>query len=141
MTMKKKRLIFELVVGDWSDDGHGKTDKFLIYSNFSKEQILAAYKKGAMMLGVDVTRDVCHKYEDSYLENEQWKKFEAAGMTLHELFQDEEFETDIDSKFCIYTDSFVRLWLFTVKLGDPSFENEFVRFSDIHIGGYGLFEC
>jgi|688.fasta_scaffold805357_1 hypothetical protein len=41
-----------LVLGDWSDDGHGKYDKVLVESNKSVEEIQDAYKASCKLTGV-----------------------------------------------------------------------------------------
>lgn len=41
-----------LVLGDWSDDGHGKYDKVLVESNKSVKEIQDAYKASCKLTGV-----------------------------------------------------------------------------------------
>ena len=41
-----------LVLGDWSDDGHGKYDKVLVESNKSVKEIQNAYKASCKLTGV-----------------------------------------------------------------------------------------
>lgn len=139
-----------LVMGDWSDDGHGKTDLTIINSNLAREQILKAYKKASKKLGFDLTKDICADYCDSHIPVDCLKALVQNGLDL-----DKVFDTDYDVKearqamegensedVALWPHSFIEIFLFIVKLGNQDFEYEIVE-SDaatINIGGYGLFE-
>jgi hypothetical protein len=118
--------IITLVMGDESGDGHGQTATLLLLSNLTSKQIEAAYKKGAKKLGIDVKANVASEYEDRIICAHDLKKFTDAGMVW----------TD-DATF-LWTDSFPKLYLFTVKVGNPAFEYKEVKGGKISIGGYGL---
>jgi hypothetical protein len=138
-----KNHTINLVIGDWSDDGHGKKDKFTIKCNLDKKALEKAYKKGVKKVGVDITSDVAHEYEDSTISKEDWDKLLKAGMKA-----DEVGEVDIpdhldgqSDRIFIWPDAFADIWLFVAKAGNPKFEFEHViaTASNINIGGYGLF--
>jgi hypothetical protein len=137
-----------LVLGDWSHDGHSMTETVTISCNLDKKALESAYKKGTKKLGVDVDEDVASDYEDSTISFENWQKFAAAGMTLEQLFDDNDYDVkesteavDNEEAFNIYHSAFVKLWLFTAKQGNPEFEYtiEEDNSPNINIGGYGLF--
>ena len=57
-----------LVLGDWSHDGHGITDTVTIKCSHTSEQIKEAYNQAVKNLGFpDLVEDACEEYEDSYL--------------------------------------------------------------------------
>jgi hypothetical protein len=149
MSSKKFPHMVNLVLGDWSQDGHNLTHTVTITSNLDKKALMSAYKKGVKKLDLDVQNEVAEEYEDGSLSIEQWKKLEAAGMTLEQLFANEKWEFDeakeaLENKedsFGVSYESFSRIWLFTVKQGNPEFEYEIEEGEspNINIGGYGLF--
>lgn len=57
--------VWKLPIGDWSDDGHGKCDWFIIKSNFTVEQAREAYFKTVEESGVDIIKEIAYEYEDS----------------------------------------------------------------------------
>lgn len=57
----------QLVVGDWSGDGHNRTDSVSVLVNCSTEQLQEAYKKGSKKLKFDLTKEAAVEYEDNKL--------------------------------------------------------------------------
>lgn len=143
--------MINLVVGDWSGDGHSKTETVTVSSNLDKSAVLKAYKKGTKKLGFDLSQDVAADYEDNVVSKEQWEKFAAAGLTLEDLFGSSKGDIDDATEdlageeapgFGVYAEAFAHLWLFIVRQGDSNFRysiNE-TDSPNINIGGYGLFD-
>lgn len=134
--MKNKQRI-ALVVGDWSDDGHGRADHISIDCNISASKLEAAYKKGAKICDVDLTEHVCRDYQDSELDSESIERLEKFGFKIEDFLDGDEEPYHLDD------DSFALLWLFIAKLGYPSLEYELVEDdykNRINIGGYGLYQ-
>lgn len=140
-----------LVVGDWSDDGHGKTDVIIIHSNIESEKIMGAYRKASKKLGFKLIDDVCTDYEDSMLPTQDLKKLMDHGLRLEQIFEpgyDEleeakrALENESSEGISLWPDSYAKIFLFIVGLGDPTFGYKIVEddTSRINIGGYGLFE-
>lgn len=142
-----------LVLGDWSADGHSLTETVTIACNLDGDQLWQAYEQGVAKLGLNVSEDVAAEYEDSTITSVAWAKLAAAGMTLEGLYADNEYDLKAardqladdpteEFRMSIGPDDFVRIWLFVAKLGDPTFE--FVIEEDnknsVNIGGYGLFQ-
>jgi len=129
-----------LVVGDWSDDGHGRTETITINTNLTRSEVQRAYKAGVELIGVDLTKEVCRDYEDHKIDDDTWKKFREAGLTKTDVpvWEEEDFE-DISSLW-VCPKSFAYLYCFIVKKGDSSFEFKVVENKDLNIGGYGLFD-
>lgn len=137
-----------LVLGDWSDDGHGKTDVVVIATNLDSDQFMEAYKKASKKLGFHFMDDVAADYEDRSLPTEYLQKLIDNGMELKEVFDSYEMKEakaalkdPTAEKVSLWAESYTAILLFIVKLGNPEFEYKFVEDgSRINVGGYGLFE-
>lgn len=123
----------QLILGDWSHDGHGKTETFIITSNLTRREILEAYDEGCDSLNCDLSSEISSEYEDHLLPASQVKKFLEKGFHFDEL--------DFEKSGSIYLDTelYTELFLFTVKLGNPDFSHDYIELESINIGGYGLF--
>lgn len=138
-------MIVTLVVGDWSNDGHGQTSTLQIESNFNSRKIEKAYQKGTKLVGVDLDEDVACDYEEPYMSRTQLEAFEKAGITTKEwagVESDMLFDDDDVDRITMNKDTYVRLYCLIVKLGDPKFEFSFIPYNQVesvNVGGYGLF--
>jgi len=141
--MENQEHVIELVIGDWSGDGHEKTRRILLRTNLSSDEIINAYAEGTKVIGVDVMNEVAAEYEDSWLREDSWNKFVAAGIAEMgwevEGGPEHHWETG-EAGLDLDTDSFLDLFLFTVLRGNPSFKYEEIQPSaSLPVGGYGLF--
>lgn len=130
-----------LIVGDWSRDGHERSDTYLISSNLDGPGIKEAFKKGSKIVGFNLTDDVAADYRSVSLPTELCEKLWDNGHRFG--LQDGEILADSldENGLYLWPEAFVEVYLFIVKLGDPSFEHEFVRGSHtINVGGYGLYD-
>ena len=59
------------VIGDWSDDGHGKSDKILIDSNKTCEEIQNSYKASCKLTGISFNGNEDYTGIDRHWENEK----------------------------------------------------------------------
>lgn len=66
-----KEYKFKLPIGDWSDDGHGKCDKFTVHSNVDPKELIDPYVEALEKSGL---KDVCSEYEDRSIPQEFWDK-------------------------------------------------------------------
>ena len=71
--MKKLIYNWNLPIGDWSDDGHGKCTWFSISSNFTVEESREAYFKAVKESGVDISSEIASEYEDSSVSEKALK--------------------------------------------------------------------
>jgi hypothetical protein len=147
-------MIVNLIVGDWSNDGHSKTKTITIESNLSPTEIEQAYQKAITILGFDFCEEVCHSYEDhniskSHLDilikNGLQLKLEPKSQSIFDpkiLYLDsysiKEFQKtgsmDLNANY------FATIYLFIITLGNSKFWYEPTDSSNsINIGGYGLF--
>lgn len=128
----------ELVLGDWSDDGHGKTESFYIKTEEDIDDINSAYKKGSEIIGFWLDEEVCYEYENNVMEDDVFEKLEASGFPL--------LQEIIDNEMYLYEDVFTKIYLHVVSIGfkelfgrDFYFEYARKNIPTINIGGYGLF--
>lgn len=127
-----------LVLGDWSNDGHGKYDKVLLESNCSVKDMQNAYKASCKLTGVEFNHNddytgrdrdwrerenyqICVNYEDSTLSDDAFAVLSKFGLTKKMLkeWDADEMNDDDDEEFALSQDSFVKLWIWFVKLSLP----------------------
>lgn len=125
-----------LVVGDWSHDGHSKTETVTILSNLDKKALEKAYKKGSKKVGFDLETDVCADYEDMSMSEDISEKLKAAGIKPHDYVEEDE----AGLSFSYNHEAFATLWLDIARLGNPDLKYEITADNNttINIGGYGL---
>jgi len=124
----------DLILGDPSGDGHGKSQTVVINSSLSKHELLAPYQAGTKLVGFDFINEVCEQHEDCRMKREYKTK-------LLELGFPDFYEDGFDQDTCyIDQELFAQIFLFICKLGDTLFEYQIVESNSyINIGGYGLF--
>jgi hypothetical protein len=128
----------DLVMGDWSDDGHGETEQVTIKSNFNKIWIDRAYESASDILGFCFINEVAKNYEEPYIDNELIIK-------LREVLEEPNLLDGVIDEHaeCIGIDSYeyLDIYLKIIKLGDPDFKYKIIGDNNeqINIGGYGLF--
>lgn len=140
--MSEPDKIISLVMGDWSGDGHSKTDTVVIKSNLTVPEITKAYKKASKKLGFDLIKEVAADYQDNNLSKDNMQALIKNGFS-GELEDDEEEDNGGKGGYFLWTDSFLDIYLFIVKLGDPNFEYAILQGElnpSINIGGYGLYD-
>lgn len=98
---------FKLTIGDWSNDGHGRCETFIVISNKPVQESREAYFKAIEKLNFDISREVCSDYQEYELKPEVRKKFKKLGYTIEEEFDPE---------------AYAKLLLFFIKQGDPELE-------------------
>lgn len=52
---------FKMTIGDWSDDGHGRYEDFVVRSNVPVEQVREAYFRIKDVTGIDI-ESICSNY-------------------------------------------------------------------------------
>ncbi len=135
-TIEPKRIreffTINLIVGDWSGDGHTITENVTISSNCSVDSIRLAYKEGCKILGFDFSETVCREFEDRFVPEEIVEKLAEHGIKV-------KLDEVID-KYELDTKSYTSLYLQIAKLGNDGFNYYIVSGQTINIGGYGLYE-
>jgi hypothetical protein len=126
-----------LVLGDWSGDGHEKTASIMISTNLSRQEIVDAYAAGTLIVGFDFSHEVCCEYEDHVIPHEKINKLIELGLQWDVDMFDAASSSDEE---CYLThETYVLIYCFIVSLGREGFRYELCKNNDIHIGGYGLF--
>ena len=129
--------MINLVMGDWSGDGHSKTETVTILSNIDKRALEKAYKAGAKKTGVDFENEVAEEYEDNTISAEVVEKLAKHGFKIEDYSEDED---PSDGTYGLWTDGYSLAWLFVAQVGNPNFKYEVITDDspNINIGGYGL---
>lgn len=124
---------FQYTVGDWSDDGHGKTDVFILESSVEADVLKEAFTAGVKCIGHDVT-SMCEGYEENTIPEEVAQAFIDVGVSLDEAD---------DGEVWLAPDALMDMIIATIKAGDPTITLEIIRCVDlVHtIGstGYGCY--
>ncbi len=138
MTAIKKKHTIKLTVGDWSHDGHGMSNSYNIECNLSSKQVETAYNKASKTLGFDFIT-LFDEYECCSLEGKFARKLLDSG------FKDPEFQKSYnddpkDTSYSVYSDVYVKIYMWIAKLSNGTLEYKFVDSkNELQIGGYGLF--
>lgn len=154
-----------LILGDWSNDGHGRTEVVTVDHNLSSHSALnGAHTMGCKILGHNFANVVARAYECPYIPEEVLEALieHKILMEVPEEEKTQSFEkgnrywrltgvvdsycdwlSEYDDNFVIDSDLYAELWLRIAQLGEPSLTYTRVGSGDsnrITIGGYGLYE-
>lgn len=72
-------MLLRFGVGDWSGDGHGKTEVFLVESSHSADDVAAAYQYACERIGFIFHNEVSADYEDNRIGAERLAALQAIG--------------------------------------------------------------
>lgn len=129
--------IIKLLVGDPSNDGHGKTESLIIDSNLSIKQLESAYKKGSKTLKFDLFK-YCNDWEDAKIPFKEWKKLIDNGLDVKDFGCYDQIEEEFDTSF-LYSLDYFTVYLFICKFGNNDFKYSITEEANVlNIGGYGL---
>lgn len=126
--------MIKLILGDWSDDGHGKTSDVIIESSLTGKEIEEAFKVGAKIIGEDIT-DYCDEYEDFTIPKKALEKISEfiSHEDIKEILAEDEDNPYLEQELYAY------IYLETAKIGNKDFEYKILYLPELYIGGYGLF--
>lgn len=143
---------FYLVLGDWSDDGHGKSDKVLIESNYSEKDLQKAYKKSCKKTGISFNHNdnftgkkdailICTDYEDSQITEEAYRALAKLNCPFNDLEFDgigcDEVTEDNCDELYLNQESFTNLLMWFIGLSMPEdFEWKEVEDKIPYLNGY-----
>ena len=155
-------MIYKLVLGDWSEDGHGISENFLFECNYDVHKIRQAYKDSCRKLGVTFN------YNEDYTglglgygsERQVWTEYREDGITrtAFEILNQagcfngidyyeggDEYYIEEDEDCAKLIMNFISLSMpedFTYKLIEQDYEciNGFWNDELNHQFGYGLFD-
>ena len=129
---------FTVTVGDWSYDGHGKTDTHLINSSLSKDDMEKAYKAGCELIGFDMVETLCEGYEEGSIEKKTVEAFASSGLDLLALADKWDREEYAEHGVLAVSGLWVAMWLHICKLGAADLVAFHITKANVNIGGYGL---
>lgn len=130
----------KLVVGDWSGDGHDKSEDVYCNSNKPLIEVEAAYGKGCQRLGFDLIKDYCEAYEDDRIENSTLEALAKALPSFGEEWNLNLLDDDEGYYRIMSTDEWVDLVLTVARIGDPELQITVAPHEGSwKVGGYGLF--
>jgi hypothetical protein len=132
--MTDLKHLIQVVVGDWSEDGHGKTFALSINCSHSGRSLETAYKKGTAKVGFDLVESVADRYEDNELPADKLQALVKNGVKI-------EFENGVedDGTVSLTREDFAKLYLAICQLGNPKIEYKKSRQDKVRVRGYGLF--
>lgn len=152
MTTKNK---FSLTIGDWSDDGHGKYDDFVVVVNKELKEIQEAYRNSCEKSGFRFhNNDNKHiplltEYQEYAIKGEYFKELVDLGFNPDVL--EEDLHGDYTSDYCTSANDLANIMMWFISLSLEDFEYEFVPkerlpaingwWGDLnHQFGYGIYE-
>jgi len=129
-----------LVLGDWSHDGHGQTDKVLLESNFPVEVVREAYIDSCRLTGVqfnnneDFTKvkrgweealdmQILTEYDSPNITLKQFKVLYEHGLKVEMLaeWNNEnpiDYSEESEKGYFISKEAFIQLWIWFVCLSN-----------------------
>lgn len=133
--------IVTIVLGDWSNDGHGRRTDINIKTNLTKKEMIEAYHKACDKLGF-YFHEVCDDYEEDFVTQDIVEIMEKYGYEFN-------FEEEADEYYHnrIGEEEYIHMMLWFLKQGNPDFEYEVVTptyfngwWGDLNESfGYGLY--
>lgn len=152
-----------LILGDWSDDGHGKTQTITVDHNLADAKSLkAAFVAGEKILGINfeeiaegyeepwIPEDIlevliAHKLLEEVATNSNGEPLDGRHWKLvpKTAFSGVDYAYEYDEKVNINPELYAALYMAIAQLGKPSLEFTAPKNSydnRINIGGYGLFQ-
>ena len=81
MTNTTQNFKIQFPIGDWSDDGHGRCENYLVNSNKSTQEVREIHFSCSEKLGFDIGK-ICKNYEDSELSLDVFDKLKTAGFKI-----------------------------------------------------------
>lgn len=135
---------FSMPIGDWSDDGHGKCEYFIVKSNKPVEEVREIHFQIKEKTGVNI-EELCSEYEDNTIFVDDLEEIEELGFDISNI------ETH-DGKASLYPTDMLNLWVFLLCKTDETLKLEIEDTPEMlsfygfdykgrHIGfvGYGCF--
>ncbi|QLF83353.1 hypothetical protein SEA_NICEHOUSE_113 [Rhodococcus phage NiceHouse] len=122
---------YKVGIGDWSQDGHGICDRYVVESDgdFDPAEIGKAYRASREELGLGI-EDIANEY-DSWPTEEQAQVFVDAGIEWPEGW----YEPETDSRETLadalvnnwFDDVWIHIFVFMVKRNLPGFNLKVVN--------------
>lgn len=137
---------YKIVVGDWSGDGHNKTEDFIVSVNKTKKEILEAYKRTEKDTRVSLTDKLFAEYEDNFMSIEVANSLKKYGVDFNEVdmhieYCDNDDEYDLPEGYNFTPEGAVVLFMEMAKVNLPDMKYKLLEFEELTKGiGYGFFK-
>lgn len=137
--------IIELVVGDFSGDGHDRKRKQLYRSNLTCTEVERAYKKGCEIVGFELDKESEYRGSESCkLEQEPIQALIANGVDMSAFlriqgFDPNTYKLEHDVYHHLTIEGYLFLWLSIAKIGNTTLAWQEFEPNCIDVGGYNLF--
>jgi hypothetical protein len=135
-----------LVVGDWSRDGHNQTDSILVSTALTAQDVQDAWRTLERDLkakyNFTLYDNVCSEYEESQLNEMQVIAFLNMGIDLDSIAENYSENPSDPPDYHLGSDSYAELVIELLNKTNPALELKSVPHQynkEINIGGYGLF--
>lgn len=142
--MSEAHSSYKIIVGDWSGDGHGKTQEFTVVfqNDVSQEELQATFEKNILTIGFD-PRNVCVDYEDNVLPQSLVDLLKNHGLVFDDTNEEDEFEI-LDDGISLYAETYFCILMHFYTYGTDrewSLDTSPTLFGTWgpQGGGYGLF--
>lgn len=140
---------YQLVIGDYSGDGHGVTETVTFKVSHKAKDIKAAYKKAIRKAGISLDscsvrniEVVCNEYNNSCISSEQVEKLKSLGIKWDNM----ESEFNDDGSLFVSPEDLAYIFMEMVRSQLKTFKYKRVKpvclngfASDIGSIGYGCF--
>lgn len=144
--------IFQLIIGDWSQDGHNQTERVIVKANKEPSEIIESYRVIERKSGISLDKNtskgcsqILGEYEESNIDPESIKKLKDAGVEI----PDGDDEDNEDGSVWMDPERVVQLFMNMAKAHIPDLEYKILQdeiptingFWKKELGGigYGLF--
>ncbi len=78
--------LYQIVIGDWSNDGHGRTETYPVECNYKPQEvqraIIRAEKKSGVYIMSREKDKILGKYEDNLLPRDKYMKLKEIGVNF-----------------------------------------------------------
>lgn len=113
------RQLIQIPIGDWSNDGHGKCDWFIVSYN-AEVDFTIAFMRSAKDHPELRPDKFCDRYEDSVIPDAVLEACEAAGGNIEELFEIEEWHGE--RYYHLDSERFAQYTLWFMNLSNPTLD-------------------
>lgn len=131
---------FKFPLGDWSDDGHGKCDWYIVECAKSIEDVQKAWNRAIKLYPEVNPEKYCSEYKDSSIPRDIVEKLYNLGFKVVETDNIDEAIEQFYREF--WVDTFADIVVWYLNLGDPELQAKIVEddtprlYIDV---GYGLY--
>lgn len=125
-------MLYKVNIGDWSDDGHGKFETYVVDVDCSSETLKDNFDRAVKELGFSPF-DIARGYEDNSMTIDQFDRLEDAGYSFDSRMEPDKYYYFIDGP-----EEMLEIIMFFVSYGSDEVIWRIIS-EDIPIlaGGYG----